>query len=121
MSEQSEHRHALLSQAGRIRVYLRTLAARVDELDRERGETFDLLRDEKAALVAIMDEVDAMDGKEPVPSPEPVETSKPCKVCGEPKDLEDFQRHPTSRDGRVKVCRTCISARREKATLPEAS
>lgn len=113
MSQKSEHRHALLSQAARCRAYLPTLRELRDEAEKRFHELDRLLTDEREAVKDIMDEVDAMDGKQPAPSSEPVETSKPCEECGEPKDLSEFQRHPTSRDGRVKTCRDCLKARRE--------
>lgn len=36
---------------------------------------------------------------------------KPCRDCGEPKPLDDFNRNHTTRDGRQPHCRLCQRAR----------
>lgn len=36
---------------------------------------------------------------------------KPCFVCGVPKPLEDYYRHPETADGRLHLCKDCHRAR----------
>ncbi len=41
--------------------------------------------------------------------------TRECTQCGETKDLLDFPRHKSSRDGRLKMCSICRNRRvREK-------
>jgi hypothetical protein len=34
-----------------------------------------------------------------------------CKECGFVKPLEEFHKHPTALDGRMRTCATCTNAR----------
>lgn len=35
--------------------------------------------------------------------------TKICSKCGDPKDIEEFHRSKTAKDGRKSVCKSCIS------------
>lgn len=107
----------LRSEAARIKSYLGTLREQRDEARGRFNELESLLYDEMEAVRELMDEADTMDGKQPRKAA--AGGSKPCAECGVPKDLEEFQRHSFSADGRVGTCRDCLKARRESKKAEE--
>lgn len=36
---------------------------------------------------------------------------KACRMCGEVKQLEDFHKHPTTKDKRTSACKLCLNTR----------
>ena len=47
-------------------------------------------------------------------APQAPQATKVCKTCGEPKTLDNFWKHRTSRDGLRPHCKPCSVERRKK-------
>lgn len=126
----------LRSEASRIRSWLPRLREQRDEAEERYHQLEQLLQDEKAVLVELLDAADRLDGNEtgkvseaprPSPAPKPAQPgAKLCPGCGETKDREGgFYRNRTAHDGLQNRCKECDRARtrgdRERKRLLTAS